>query len=85
MKANAKEWWLILLGLLGSLVLGTVFPAFALIFGKIIEVFARPPDEILGALHIWAGLFIVLGVVSGAGVFFKVVVGVKFCFITYII
>ena len=72
MKANAKEWWLILLGLLGSLILGCIYPAFAIFFGEVFEVFTRPADEILDGLHLWAGLFIVLGVVSGAGVFFKV-------------
>ena len=71
-KVNSKEWWIILLGLLGSLVSGSIWPLFALLLGEILEVFARPADEILGAIHLWAGLFLVVGVVSGAGVFLKV-------------
>ena len=72
MKANAKEWWLILLGLLATLVLGLVYPSFAVFFGEIFKVFARPADEILDGLHLWAGLFIVLGVVNGVAVFLRV-------------
>ena len=59
-------------GLLGSLVLGGIFPSFAIIFGEILKVFNRPVDRILDALHPYAALFIVLGVVSGIAVFFKV-------------
>lgn len=61
-----------MLGLLGSLINGSIWPLFALLFGEILGVFARPADEVLSATHLWAGLFIVLGVVSGVGVFLKV-------------
>ena len=59
-------------GVLGAGVNGCIWPAFALLFGEILDVFALPPDEILDEIHMWAGLFIVLGVVSGTGVFLKV-------------
>ena len=72
LKANANEWWLICLGLVGSLILGSVFPAFAVFFGEVLEVFTRPADEILDGLHPWAALFLVLGTVSGIAVFLKV-------------
>ena len=72
LKANANEWWLIGLGLLGSLILGSVFPAFAIFFGEVLQVFTRPTNEILNALHPWAALFLVLGTVSGIAVFLKV-------------
>lgn len=71
-KLNAREWWIIIIGLLGAAVNGSIWPLFALLFGEILEVFARPADEILDGIHVWAGLFIVLGIVSGAGVFLKV-------------
>ena len=72
MKMNAKEWWIIILGLVGAVINGSIWPLFALFFGEILEVFARPVDQIIDGIHLWAGLFIVLGVVSGAGVFLKV-------------
>ena len=71
-KLNAREWWIIVVGMLGSAINGTIWPIFALLFGEILEVFSKPASEILGAVHLWAGLFIVLGIVSGAGVFLKV-------------
>ena len=72
LKANANAWWLIGLGLVGALILGSVFPAFAVFFGEVLEVFTRPADEILDGLHPWAALFLVLGTVSGIAVFLKV-------------
>ena len=71
-KLNAREWWIILLGVLGAAVDGSIFPLFALLFGEILEVFSLRSDEILSGVHLWAGLFIVLGVVAGVGVFLKV-------------
>ena len=38
MALNAKEWWIILLGILGALINGSVFPLFAIIFGEILTV-----------------------------------------------
>ena len=72
MRANAAEWWLIGLGLIGSLFLGAMNPLFAVFFGEIIKVFARPASEVLDGLHLWAGLFLVIGFAAGAGVFLKV-------------
>ena len=69
---NAKEWWIILLGLLGSVITGSIFPLFAVIFGNILDVFTLPPEEIFDEIHFWAAMFIVLGFVSGVAVFLKV-------------
>ena len=82
MKANLKEWYLIVLGILGAAVVGSMYPVFAVIFGEILTVFARPADEILDAIHLWGGLFLVLGVVSGTAAFIKVRL---FCFLLFII
>ena len=35
---NGKEWWLIVLGLLGAVVNGSVFPIFAILFGSVLNV-----------------------------------------------
>lgn len=71
---NAKEWWMIGLGLLGSIVTGSIYPLFAIVFGYILEVFTLPADEIFNEIHLWAGLFLVLGLVSGVAIFLKVCV-----------
>lgn len=69
---NAKEWWIIVIGVIGAGVNGSIFPLFSIIFGQILGVFALPPDEIQSGINIWAGLMIILGLVSGIAIFFKV-------------
>lgn len=70
---NAKEWWLIVLGVLGAAFQGSIFPLFAVFFGEILAVFALPADQVLGEIHVWAGMFVALGVVSFLSVFAKVI------------
>ena len=72
LRLNAKEWWIIILGLLGAAVGGSIWPIFSIFFGEILAIFALPADQILGEIPLWACLFIVLGVVSGLGIFAKV-------------
>lgn len=69
---NAKEWWLIILGVIGAALNGSIFPLFALVFGEILRVFSLQGDELLAGIGMWAGMFVVLGIVSGVGVFLKV-------------
>ena len=70
---NAKEWWLIVLGVFGSMINGSIFPLFAIIFGEVLAVFSRPTGaEILDGIGLWAGLYLILGFVSGIAIFFKV-------------
>ena len=71
-RLNAKEWWIIILGLLGAAVGGSIWPIFSIFFGEILMIFALPADQILGEIPLWACLFIVLGLVSGLGIFAKV-------------
>ena len=72
-RLNAKEWWLILLGTLGSAVNGSINPLFAVLFGEIFQVFGNPDTSaVLNSVHPWAGLFIAFGVVSGVAIFLKV-------------
>ena len=70
-KHNAKEWWLILLGVIGSAINGSIQPLFAVLFGEILEVFINPAT-VLNEIHPWAGGFLVIGVVSGVAIFAKV-------------
>ena len=69
---NAKEWWIIIVGVVGAAMNGSIFPVFAVIFGEILTVFSLERDEVLSAIAPWVGLFAALGVVSGVGVFLKV-------------
>ena len=72
LRVNGDQWWLLLLGMLGAVVVGTVFPVFAIIFGEVLGIFALPANQILGALHPWAGGFLALGVAAAIGQLVKV-------------
>ena len=69
---NAPEWWIITFGLIAAGISGALFPAFAIFFGEILEVFVQPPGRVLDSIHLWAGLFVLLAVVSGLCNFLKV-------------
>lgn len=70
---NSKEWWIIVFGVLGCTLIGSLFPVFSVVFGEILRVFSLGANEVTSAIHPWAGLYIVLGLVSGIGVFLKVI------------
>ncbi len=78
---NAKEWWMILLGTIGAAIGGSILPLFAIFFGEILDAFAQPPDQVLGAVHLWAGLFFALAVISGVGALVRVSSFYKFRFL----
>lgn len=69
---NAPEWWLIVIGVIAAAINGCLFPAFSLFFGEILEVFTLPPDQVLRNTHLWAALFVALGITSGLSNFIKV-------------
>lgn len=71
---NAKEWWLIILGVIGAAVNGLIFPSFSIFFGEILRIFGLPPDQVLGETHMWGALFVALGFVSGIANFLKVLI-----------
>lgn len=72
MKTNAKEWWIITIGVITATINAAVFPCFSLLFGELLQIFERPRDEIINAVHPWAALFIALGIISGITNFLKV-------------
>ncbi len=71
-KLNSPEAGLIVLGLLAVVVQGTIYPAFAVFFGQVLRVFTLPFNQVLGSIHVWAGMFLILGVLSGGATFVKV-------------
>ena len=69
---NAREWWLIILGVIGAFLAGSVTPIFAIVLGEILEVFTLPRAEIRSAIVLWAAIFLAMGVGSMIGIFLKV-------------
>ena len=71
-KMNAREWWIIILGVMAAAINGCITPLFAILFGEVLAVFALPADEVFDEIHPWAALYITLGVVAGIAIFIKV-------------
>ena len=70
---NLKEWWIILIGILGAVVTGGVFPSFAFTFGSVLWTFIDPPDQVQEASWQYASFFSLLVLlVEVIGVFVKV-------------
>nr|XP_006814547.1 PREDICTED: LOW QUALITY PROTEIN: multidrug resistance protein 2-like [Saccoglossus kowalevskii] len=67
LKMNAPEWPYILCGTLAAAVNGACQPVFAVIFSKIVAVFALPDDEILDAAAPYCVAFVIIGVIQGLG------------------
>ena len=72
LRFNAKEWWIIILGLIGAAFAGSLWPILGILFGEIIRTFSLPPDQVLNEVNLWAGLYMVIGLVAGTGVFMQV-------------
>jgi len=72
LKLNAKEWWIIILGLIGAAFAGSLWPILGILFGEIIRTFSLPPDQVLNEVNLWAGLYMVIGLVAGTGIFMQV-------------
>ena len=72
LSLNSKMFPVILLGCLGAIVNGFIYPSFSIIFGEVIQIFGREPDQILPGIHPYAAAFIGLGIVSAICIFIKV-------------
>ena len=71
-RLNAKEWWIILIGVLASAIGGAIFPVFGIVLGETLGAFSLPVNEVVSGVSLYAGLFWVLGFVAGLGFFIKV-------------
>ncbi|XP_077296429.1 multidrug resistance protein homolog 49-like [Arctopsyche grandis] len=75
MKLNMPEWPFIVLGCLASLVLGGTLPAFAILFGNVYAVLSMDDiDEIMRETYLYCVYFLILGVVTGLGIFTQIYV-----------
>ena len=71
-KMNLPEWPYILLGLLGSIVMGGAMPVYAILFGEVLGVLKLSPDEARTESVYYCSLFVVAGVTAGVAVFLQV-------------
>ncbi|CAH1758914.1 12613_t:CDS:2 [Entrophospora sp. SA101] len=61
---NRPELPLVVLGLFGAIVAGSVQPVYAVIFSKIIQAFATTGDELTQEAKFWSLMFLVIAVVT---------------------
>lgn len=61
-----------IIGGLAAVVAGTVWPAMAIVFGEVLDVFSRPSNEVLDGTHPWGATFVALGTVAAIAVLIKV-------------
>ena len=71
-KFNKSMWGVILVGCLAALVAGTVWPALAIVFGEVLNVFSGPSSDVLAGTHPWGATYLALGVVAAIAVLVKV-------------
>ncbi|XP_075067982.1 ATP-dependent translocase ABCB1 isoform X5 [Mixophyes fleayi] len=64
MKMNKPEWPYFVVGVISAIINGATQPAFAIIFAKIIGIFAGPVEEMKSKSTMFSLLFFVLGGVS---------------------
>ena len=72
LQLNAKEWWIIVIGVIGGVIQGLYWPLLGLLYGEILSAYALPPDEVLESLHLFCGILFAIGAVIGVSVFFRV-------------
>ncbi|KAB0792508.1 hypothetical protein PPYR_14467 [Photinus pyralis] len=66
MKYNSPEWWVILLGCVGSIVTGAGMPVYAIVFGDVMGVLASHDDDyIISETKKFAIFFLIIGIVTG--------------------
>ncbi|CAG8744794.1 3747_t:CDS:2, partial [Cetraspora pellucida] len=63
-KINRPELPFIFIGLLASIVNGSIYPVFAIIFSSIIQSFSSPPDELQRDASFWSLMFVVIAVAT---------------------
>ena len=60
LRMNAKEWWLLLIGFVASIGVGSAFPLIALVFSQVLDAYAGIPSEVVENVSVYAGLLVVL-------------------------
>lgn len=70
LKMLFPDCWAVLLGLLGSVITGGLYPAYAVVFANMLEVLGRyadDTDKLRSQTPLWAGLFVAIAVAAFVG------------------
>lgn len=64
-RLNSPELVYIVLGALASIIAGSVYPVFAIVFGSILQTFADPnPENVRNGTNFWASMFVAIAAVT---------------------
>lgn len=61
LRLQRPEYGFLALGLIGSCIIGVIFPLYAVFFSQIIQVFTETGEQLRSGADFWAGMFVVLG------------------------
>lgn len=59
---NKPEWPFLLLGALGSIINGSIYPIFAIAFSNLIEIYYGPTEEVLEDITPWGFVMLALAI-----------------------
>lgn len=76
---NKENWHFCAFGLVGCIISGLTVPFFALVYSQIFEVFSEPIEQMEKDALMWAGMFLVVGILNSAG--FMISVNIYFYFL----
>ncbi|KAJ9076430.1 hypothetical protein DSO57_1026357 [Entomophthora muscae] len=66
---NRKETYLYLIGLLGAICLGMLYPSFAIVFSGILTVFQEQGEALRSGTNFWSMIFLLIAVGAGLATF----------------
>ncbi|RIA99696.1 P-loop containing nucleoside triphosphate hydrolase protein, partial [Glomus cerebriforme] len=62
-KINHPEWYLIFIGIIAAFICGTAYPLYSFVYGKVINAFAEPKDELRKDANFWSLMFLIVGII----------------------
>jgi ATP-binding cassette subfamily B (MDR/TAP) protein 1 len=72
MRIQLKDWPYVVIGIVGSIVMGAAMPVYALLFGEVLGVLRLPSQQAREECVYFCGLFVATGVTAGIAIFLQI-------------
>lgn len=72
MKMNSKEWPFVVVGMIGSIVMGGAMPVYAILFGEVLGTLKLSTEEAREQSVYFSGLFLATGITAGIAIFLQI-------------
>ncbi|KAJ9063063.1 hypothetical protein DSO57_1003994 [Entomophthora muscae] len=66
-RLNSPETVMLVLGTIGAIMLGLIYPMFAIIFSSLLQAFSQVGDKLLEETSFWSLMFLFLAIFAGLG------------------